>query len=69
MRTNARSGERFNKLINGRVAVFIHEPYEITALAYETKNSSSLRDLLNNVQRHHGMNLPKSVARKICPPV
>ena len=53
--------ERFIGCFNGRVVVFIKGPYEITARACETKNRNSLSDLLNDVQRHHRMNLQNSI--------
>jgi hypothetical protein len=64
MRRNARKGERFIELFNGRVFVFINELCEITAEACKTENRNSLIDLLNDVQRHHEMNLPNSMMRQ-----
>ena len=61
MSRNAGKGEPFIKFLNRRVVVFIWGPYEITARACETKNRNSLSDLLNDVQRHHRMNLQNSI--------
>jgi len=61
MRRNAGKGRRFVKFLNRRVVVFILGLYEITARACETKNRNSLCDLLNDVHRHHRMNLQNSI--------
>ena len=69
MRTNARTGERFIEFLNARGILFINEPYETSTVACETENRDFLSDLLNDVQRHHRVNLPNSTFRHVLSPI
>ena len=61
IRRKAGKGARFIEWFNGTIVVFINESYEITPRACETENGNFLRDLLNDAERHHGMNLPNTI--------
>jgi hypothetical protein len=58
---NARESERFSELFNGRPVVFTNESYEIASQLCEPENRNFISDLLNDLQRHHGLFLPNSI--------